>query len=325
MSEPKALPNVVRAQAEAVLSLVDSFCQRYLDAEYKRLCRKLIEKLARKRPSPLARGDAKIWAGGAIYVVGRQNFLFDPSMRPHMTVEQISKGVGVPKSTLGNKAALICRTLRITRLTYDYHRREMLAQDPLPWMIEVNGILMDARQAPPEVQAELRRRGIIPDVDLPQESDPPAGEKKPVRAVEKRSVREDSCGLCGKSKKLTTTECCGRPICDDEENYVMFSYARNSCFRNHRRYTLCAHHHNEGHGGRWQDCGTCRKDFDTEMYVYYGTNECNFEKLEDPPAFEPTRCAKCGAVIKLSEGGYSQGPEGYLCSDCTEKKFGKLP
>ena len=60
---------------------------------------------------------------------------------------------------------MICETLGITRLTYDYHRREMLTRDPLPWMIEVNGFLMDARKAPPEVQAELRRRGIIPDVD----------------------------------------------------------------------------------------------------------------------------------------------------------------
>ncbi len=165
MSESKALPEAIRGQAEAVLVLVDAFCERHLDAEYMQLCRRLIEKLARKRPSPLARGEAKIWAGGAIYVVGRQNFLFDPSIRPHMTVDQISHGIGVPKSTLANKAALICKVLGITRLTYDYHRRDMLARDPLPWMIEVNGLLMDARRAPPEVQAELRRRGIIPDVD----------------------------------------------------------------------------------------------------------------------------------------------------------------
>lgn len=164
MSKSEILPEAIRTQGEAILALTDSFCDRLLDAEYKALCRKLVQKLARKRPSPLARGEAKIWAGGAIYVVGRQNFLFDPSMRPHLTVDQISDGIGVPKSTLGNKAASICRILRITRLTYDYHRREMLAKDPLAWMIEVNGFLMDARKAPPEVQAELRRRGIIPDV-----------------------------------------------------------------------------------------------------------------------------------------------------------------
>ena len=96
------------------------------------------------------------------------------------------------------------------------------------------------------------------------------------------------CGLCGKKSNLTRTECCGQWICDDEENYVLFSYARNSCHRNHRRFTLCAHHHGEGHPGKWQDCPKCRADFETEIFVGYGTNEYNFEKLPNPPAYEPT-------------------------------------
>ena len=129
------------------------------------------------------------------------------------------------------------------------------------------------------------------------------------------------CGLCGKTKKLTRTECCEQWICDDEENYVIFSYARNSCHRNHSRFTLCASHHNEGHTGSWQDCKKCRANFPTEIYVWYGTNEYNFEKLPNPPAFEPTRCDGCNVIIRLAEGGYSQGADGTLCGKCTEKKF----
>jgi len=63
------------------------------------------------------------------------------------------------------------------------------------------------------------------------------------------------CGLCGKTGTLIKTDCCGNWICDDEHKYVLFSYARNSCHRNHSRYTLCAYHHNEGHAGDWKDCG----------------------------------------------------------------------
>ncbi len=33
---------------------------------------------------------------------------------------------------------------------------------------------------------------------------------------------------------------------------------------------------------------TSRESFETEMYVYYGTNEYNFEVLENPPEYEPT-------------------------------------
>jgi hypothetical protein len=132
------------------------------------------------------------------------------------------------------------------------------------------------------------------------------------------------CGLCGKTGRLTKTECCGQWICDDEDRYVMFSYARNSCHRNHSRYTLCSYHYNEGHSGRWQDCPECREAFDTEMYVYYGTNEYNFEKLANPPAFEPTRCAKCGRVIHLGEDGYSRTGEGYFCEACSGADLARL-
>jgi hypothetical protein len=83
--------------------------------------------------------------------------------------------------------------------------------------------------------------------------------------------------------------------------------------------TLCAYHHGEGHVGKWQDCADCRASFQTEIYVWYGTNEYNFEKLPNPPAYAPTHCDGCGVVIKLSDGGYSQGPKGILCEKCTRK------
>ena len=45
---------------------------------------------------------------------------------------------------------------------------------------------------------------------------------------------EKKCFICGATKNLVRTECCGKWICDDEDKYVVFSYARNSCHRNHR-------------------------------------------------------------------------------------------
>lgn len=131
------------------------------------------------------------------------------------------------------------------------------------------------------------------------------------------------CGLCGKKAKLTKTECCDQWICDDEEKYVLFSYARNSCYRNHDLYTLCSYHHREGHPGSWKACQPCRRSFETEMYVYYGINEYNFETLENRPAYEPTRCSRCGAVIVLSRDGYSIKEGQYRCEECTDKEMRK--
>ncbi len=131
-----------------------------------------------------------------------------------------------------------------------------------------------------------------------------------------------ACGLCGSTKNLTKTECCGNWICDDAQDYVMFSYARNSCYRNHDRYTLCSFHHHEGHEGRWQDCSKCREQFETEMYVHHGTNDYNFEKLANPPAYEPTRCHECGRVISLGDDGYSVAGGDHYCGRCTAEKMG---
>ncbi|MBN2086743.1 hypothetical protein JW758_00170 [Candidatus Peregrinibacteria bacterium] len=142
--------------------------------------------------------------------------------------------------------------------------------------------------------------------------------KKKTRRTRK-SISKDipRCGLCGNTKNLIKTECCNNWICDDQDEYVMFSYARNSCSRNHDRYTLCGFHFNEGHEGNWQDCKKCRDAFEPEMYVYNGTNEYNFEKLKNPPAFEPTRCSKCNEIIILGDGGYSVQGKKYFCYDCT--------
>jgi hypothetical protein len=141
--------------------------------------------------------------------------------------------------------------------------------------------------------------------------------RKTGRAEGASAKKRPRCGLCGKAGKLKKTACCGQWTCDDEDKYVIFSYARNSCARNHRRYTLCGHHEAECHEGKWQTCKQCRDDFPTEMYVWYGTNEYNFEKLANPPTFAPTHCAGCQKVIRLAVDGYTIEPGGgTYCTDC---------
>lgn len=139
--------------------------------------------------------------------------------------------------------------------------------------------------------------------------------------TEKKIQKEirPACELCGKRKKpREQTDCCGHWICNDENEYVLFSYARNSCSRNHRRFTLCGFHHIEKHKGDWKTCKKCRESFEheLEMYVWYGTNEYNFEKLKNPPKFKPTYCSKCGTRIILPDEGYSTLCGVYRCDNC---------
>lgn len=159
------VPVELRPQVSEILAVTGEVCAAHLDEEYSDLCGVLVGRLARKRPSPLARGGTRIWAAGVIYAVGRVNFLFDPSQQPHLSADQLAGCVGVVKTTMANKAALIVKALDIGIFEPDLTRVAMLEQHPLTWMVMVNGLIVDARTLPPEIQDEARRRGVIPDLE----------------------------------------------------------------------------------------------------------------------------------------------------------------
>lgn len=164
------IPKALRYEAEEIIRLTDGFCIEHLDGEYGELCRKLIGELARKRPSPFPRGDLRIWAGAIIYTIGSVNFLFDKTQRPHVTADQLSQRLGLLKSTLSAKARRIQELLNIVPFEPRYCRQALLADNPLAWMISINGLLVDVRTMPAEIQEEARRRGLIPEMPRPKDT-----------------------------------------------------------------------------------------------------------------------------------------------------------
>jgi hypothetical protein len=82
-----------------------------------------------------------------------------------MTADQLAASLGVAKTTMANKAALINKTLRLGVFEPDLTTTAILNQHPLAWLVEVDGLIVDARMLPLELQDEARRRGLIPDLD----------------------------------------------------------------------------------------------------------------------------------------------------------------
>ena len=76
------VPKDQRARFEEITQLTDAFCHTYLNEEYAQLSRELTATLCRKRPSPLLRGKATVWACRIIHALGMVNFLFDSSQTP---------------------------------------------------------------------------------------------------------------------------------------------------------------------------------------------------------------------------------------------------
>jgi hypothetical protein len=148
--------------ANVIMTMIDRFCREHLNEEYAELCRRMTEKLARKRPSPLVSGRPNTWACGIVRTIGWVNFLDDRSQTPHMKMRAIDKAFGVGESTGQGKSMLIRKMLKIKPMDLAWSLRSRMARNPMAWMIEVNGFLLDAWFLKREIQEEAVRKGLIP-------------------------------------------------------------------------------------------------------------------------------------------------------------------
>ncbi len=168
----KPVPENVRPAFEAVATLVEAFCRDHLNDEYAALCRRLTEKLARKRPSPLLSGKPATWACGIVRTIGWVNFLGDGTQTPHMKSADIDHGFGVSPASGAAKSKAIRDLLKMRPLDPDWTLLSRMDDNPLVWMLSINGLILDVRVAPREVQEVAFEKGLIP--YIPADRPPPA-------------------------------------------------------------------------------------------------------------------------------------------------------
>ncbi|WP_165232592.1 DUF6398 domain-containing protein [Aquisphaera insulae] len=161
-NEEDKIPATARPAYDAVVALTDAFCREHLTKEYEALCRKLVAALARKRPSPLLAGKPTTWACGVVRTIGWVNYLDDRSNKPHLKLTAIDKAFGVAESTGQGKSKAIRQMFRMRPLDLHWTLPSRLEENPMAWMIEINGFLVDARILKREWQEEALRKGLIP-------------------------------------------------------------------------------------------------------------------------------------------------------------------
>jgi hypothetical protein len=161
-SRQHSVPVKLRPIYEALTAITDAFCRAHLNEEYAALSRELAAALCRKRPSPVLRGRLTTWACGIVYTIGSANFLFDRSQTPHLPAAELCKLFGVGSSTGAAKAAEIRKVFKIGPLDTRWCLPSRLEDNPLTWMLSVNGYIVDVRDMPREVQEIAFRRNLIP-------------------------------------------------------------------------------------------------------------------------------------------------------------------
>jgi hypothetical protein len=163
-----AVPPALQQRYEAVVRLTDDVCREHLSDDYAGLAREMAAELCLREPSLLERGRPESWACGIVYALGKVNFLFDRSQTPHLSSGELCGLFGVSPATGSSKARAILDRLESFQLDPRWCLPSMLEANPLVWIVEVDGLPVDVRWLPLEVQEELARLGVIPYVPEPE-------------------------------------------------------------------------------------------------------------------------------------------------------------
>jgi hypothetical protein len=167
----RTVPTKMREKHDAIMALIDPFCRAHLNDEYFMVINRLLGVLARKRPSPLVNGTAAAWACGIVRTIGWVNFLDDPTQKPHMKMTSVDKAFGVSSGTGQAKSKAIRDMLKIGSFDPEWTLPSRTADNPMIWMIQLkNGMIVDVRSMPREIQEAAFSRGIIPYIPADQEA-----------------------------------------------------------------------------------------------------------------------------------------------------------
>lgn len=158
------IPAALAEKFGAITHLTDAFCAEHLNEEYRQMIHRVVGALARKRPSPLLKGKENVWAAAAVHAVGYVNYLDDASQSPHCKPKVIYGFFGIAESTGQNKSKEIRDLLKMGTLSPKWTLPSRLDDNPMVWMVQFNGLIVDIRSLPLELQQMAFDKGLIPHV-----------------------------------------------------------------------------------------------------------------------------------------------------------------
>lgn len=173
--EQQDVPWEIKQAFTEVANLLRDFCRKRLNDDYLELC---VEMAAFIYASDLAgtREKAAGWASGIVHALGWVNCLYDPTMSPHITSREITEEFGVSQGTMLAKSKIVREGLEIMPLDPYWCISVEPEDNPMVWMVDIGGFMMDVRYAPRKMQEQAYRMGLIPFIPADkQEPEPESG------------------------------------------------------------------------------------------------------------------------------------------------------
>ena len=88
--------------------------------------------------------------------------MFDEGQLYYMSADDLCAAFGVAKRTGQSRSKLVREALKMGQFDLDWYLTSQMLDNPLAWYITVNGMVVDARQMPREVQEIAHQKGLIP-------------------------------------------------------------------------------------------------------------------------------------------------------------------
>lgn len=161
-SKSDKVPQAMQEKFDRITAITDAFAEAHLNEEYAQLIRFATAALCRKRPSPLEKGRDKTWACAVSHAIGMANFLFDKSFEPYLSATDLYAWFAVGQSTGQGKSKQVRDLLDIGQMSPNWTVPSRVEDNPMIWMLSVNGFIMDIRRAPLEAQIQAFTNGMIP-------------------------------------------------------------------------------------------------------------------------------------------------------------------
>lgn len=166
------VPWEIKQAFSEVANLLRDFCRKRLNDDYLELC---VEMAAFIYASDLAgtREKAAGWASGIVHALGWVNCLYDPTISPHITSREIADEFGVSQGTMTAKSRMVRDGLEMVPLDPDWCISIEPEDNPMVWMVDIGGLMMDICHAPHQMQEAAYEMGLIPFIpDDKQEPEP---------------------------------------------------------------------------------------------------------------------------------------------------------